>query len=229
VHERDRVHLFDENAWLSFDHESGGPARTGFATNTPHRRDYGAQDFLIGEGARNGAGEEIRWPISFPPSEWRSLRNRLMMRSGGRGIMAYALKTPTHLWIVGIVSTLWNAFGTLDYTMTQTKNVAWLSQITAEQRAWIESAPVWAEAAWAFGVWGALAGSILLLMRSRHAVAAFAVSLGGLAFNTFWQFFATNGSAIMGRSAVWVNVAIWAIAIALLLYARAMKARDVLR
>jgi hypothetical protein len=152
-----------------------------------------------------------------------------MMRNGGRGIMVYALKTPLHLWFVGALSTLWNAFGCLDYTMTQTRNTTWLAQITEEQRAYIASAPVWAEAAWAFGVWGALAGSLLLLMRSRHAVVAFAVSLAGLAFNTFWQFVATDGSAIMGKSALWVNAAIWIIAIGLLLYTRAMKVRGVLR
>jgi hypothetical protein len=40
---------------------------------------------------------------------------------------------------------------------------------------------------WALGVWGALAGSMLLLLRSRRAVTAFAASLVGLAVSTGYQ------------------------------------------
>jgi hypothetical protein len=143
--------------------------------------------------------------------------------------METVVKTPVHLWIVGAVSAVWNAFGALDYSMTQTKNEAWLAQLTPELRAYIDSAPAWAEAAWAFGVWGALAGSLLLLLRSRHAIIAFAASLGGLAFNTVWQFGVTDGIKIMGSSAVWMNLTIWAVAIALLVYALRMKGASVLR
>lgn len=143
--------------------------------------------------------------------------------------METVMKTPVHLWIVGAISAVWNAFGALDYTMTQTRNPAWLAQLSPELMAYIESAPAWSQAAWAFGVWGALAGSLLLLARSRYAVMAFAVSLGGLAVNTFWQFGASDGITIMGSSAVWMNLTIWVVAIALLIYAQRMKGVGVLR
>lgn len=144
--------------------------------------------------------------------------------------MASAIRTPLHLWIVGVVSTLWNSFGCFDYFMTQTRNDAYLAQFTASQRAYFESFPAWMEAAWAFGVWGALAGSLLLLARSRHAVTAFGLSLAGLAASTFYQQvmislppeFATTASTAM-------TAIIWVIAIALLLYAMAMRRRGVLR
>ncbi len=98
-------------------------------------------------------------------------------------------KTPVHLWIVGGLSLLWNCFGGYDYVMTQTSNAAYLAKCsTPEQRAFFDSFPLWMEATWALGVWGALAGSVLLLLRSRHAVTAFAVSLAGLALSTLWQF-----------------------------------------
>ena len=74
--------------------------------------------------------------------------------------------TPRHLWIVGALSLLWNCIGAADYTMTQTRNSAWLQGITAEQLAYLHDFPTWAVSAWALGVWGALAGSILLLLRS---------------------------------------------------------------
>jgi hypothetical protein len=135
--------------------------------------------------------------------------------------VSHCPKTPVHLWIIGIVSLLWNAFGAFDYTMTQTKNQSYLAAFTDEQRAYFDSLPAWADAVWALGVWGALAGSILLLMRSRHAVTAFGVSLAGLLLSTIYQFFISDvdAMAIMPPEAVYITVAIWIIAVALLIYA----------
>lgn len=99
-------------------------------------------------------------------------------------------RTPWHLWAVGILSLLWNAFGGYDYTMSQLRDPAYLQQamgpmgVSVEQAtAWLDSFPVWASAMWAIGVWGSVLGSILLLIRSRHAVTAFAVSFVAAAIN----------------------------------------------
>lgn len=140
------------------------------------------------------------------------------------------VKTPAHLWIVGTVATLWNGFGAFDYVMTQTRNEAYLAQFTPEQRAYFDSFPALMEAAWACGVWGALLGSLLLLARSRHAVAAFIVSLAGLAVSTAYQFTSSSMPEDMKSGAMAVmNLIIWAVAIALLIYAMRMRARGVLR
>jgi hypothetical protein len=139
-------------------------------------------------------------------------------------------RTPAHLWIVGGVSALWNCFGVYDYLMSVTHNAAYLANYSAEQRAYFDAFPAAMVACWALGVWGALAGSLLLLARSRHAVAAFAVSLFGLAASTFYQY--VIGSPPPGSeegSMVLMMVAIWAIAIGLLAYALAMRKRGVLR
>jgi len=138
--------------------------------------------------------------------------------------------TPVHLWVVGVVSALWNAMGVTDYVMTQTRNEAWMAQMTADQVAWIDSAPMIAHASWAFGVWGALLGSLLLLARSRHAVIAFGLSLAGLAVNTGYQLTAPMPSGHMDSTAMLAfHAAIWAVAIALLVYAMRMRRRGVLR
>src|SRR5687768_11459272 len=92
---------------------------------------------------------------------------------GGEADMNDMVRTPLHLWIVGVIALLWNAFGCLDYILTQTNNADYLAQFTNEQRAYMESFPMWNEAAWAVGVWAALLGSLLLLLRSRWAVTAF--------------------------------------------------------
>jgi hypothetical protein len=135
-----------------------------------------------------------------------------------------------HLWIVGAAATLWNAFGCFDYLMTQTRNAQYLAHFTDPQRTYFESFPIWMEAVWAFGVWGGMAGSVLLLLRSRYAVAAFAVSLAGLAISTVYQYvLASPPPGMDSGGMVAMNVAIWVVAIGLLVYAMRMRKRGVLR
>lgn len=143
-------------------------------------------------------------------------------------------KTPAHLWIVGVVSLLWNAIGASDYTLTKMNNDWYLreaSGFTSEQIAYFQSFPLWANIGWALGIWGAIAGSMLLLARSRHAVTAFLVSLAGLAISTVYQF-GTEWSEVMqlfGQGPMIFTAVIWLIAIGLFLYARAMAGKGVLR
>ncbi|HYJ53915.1 MAG TPA: hypothetical protein VEW04_12175 [Allosphingosinicella sp.] len=139
-------------------------------------------------------------------------------------------RTPMHLWVVAILATIWNSFGAFDYLMTQTRNEAYLAGFTDPQRAYFDSFPLWMEATWAFGVWGGLLGALLLLMRSRHAVTAFAVSLAGLAVSTLYQYGLSAPPAdMMSGAMMGMNIAIWAIAIGLLWYAMRMKRAGVLR
>ncbi|MDX1293077.1 MAG: hypothetical protein R3265_09715 [Hyphomonas sp.] len=88
-----------------------------------------------------------------------------------------AAGTPWHLWVVGVLAVLWNAIGAFDFTATVTHWAPYMSNFTEEQQAFFYSFPIWQYAIWAVGVWGAFIGSILLLLRSRYAVWAFAVSL----------------------------------------------------
>lgn len=139
-------------------------------------------------------------------------------------------RTPLHLWVVGVLATVWNAFGAYDYIMTQTRNEAYLAYFTDPQRVYFESFPVWMEATWAFGVWGGLAGALLLLLRSRHAVTAFAVSLLGLAISTVYQYVLNSPPEdMMTGVMIGMNIAIWAIAIGLLWYSMRMRRAGVLR
>ena len=149
--------------------------------------------------------------------------------------MTEGRKTPWHLWVVGVVATLWNAFGVTDYVMTRTRREAWIDQMmpgtdSAKIMAYIDAFPIWASAGWALGVWGALAGSLLLLARSRHAVAAFAVSLLGAISGLGYQL--ANPIDIpemtQGANGVMPYVII-AIAALLLWYAVRQKAAGVLR
>jgi hypothetical protein len=101
-------------------------------------------------------------------------------------------KTPAHLWIVGILSLVWNSIGPVDYVMTRQRNAAWIESMMpgADPNAvfaYVDAFPLWTQAAWGFGVWGALLGSILLLARSRWAVLSFGISLAGAVVSLGYQ------------------------------------------
>lgn len=145
-------------------------------------------------------------------------------------------RTPVHLWIVGILSLLWNAFGAYDYIMSQTRNMDYLGSLapspeaTREMVAMLDAFPTWMEFFWAIGVWGAVAGSVLLLLRNRYAVHAFAASLVGMVVGMLYQATAIDQPEWMTAGAMSVMpYVIILIGIGLLLYARAMAKKGVLR
>lgn len=137
---------------------------------------------------------------------------------------------PAHLWIVGIVATLWNAFGCYDYLMTVTRNQDYLANFPAGVLTYYDSLPTWLTAFWAIGVWGGLAGSLLLLMRSRRSVLAFGLSLVGAVIGIGYQLVIQPMPAILTKGMVGVMpyVAI-AVAAFLLWYAWDEDKRGVLR
>ena len=138
------------------------------------------------------------------------------------------VKAPRHLWIVGILAVLWNAMGAFDYSASQLRLDFYMKAFTPEQLEYFYSFPAWSVAAWAFGVWGALLGSIALLLRKAWAVWAFGISIAGMALTTIHNFVLTDGAALMGPGAVAFSAVIWVVALFLFFYARAMTKRGVL-
>ena len=127
-------------------------------------------------------------------------------------------RVPVHLWIVGALSLLWNGYGCFDYLMTKTRNASYLASLTAEQMAVFERIPGWVDVAWAVGVWGALLGSMLLLLRRRWAVHAFRLSLLGAAVVTAYQIRVAPQPL---SNADWaLTIAVLVVGLALVLYAR---------
>lgn len=133
---------------------------------------------------------------------------------------------PWHLWLVGVLTLLFNAMGILSYTTTKLEMLAEMG-MTPEQIAFMNSYPAWASALWALGVWGAFAGSVLLLLRSRFAVPAMLVAFLGLIGTTIYNYGMAEVPASM--EAPVLDVAIWAVTLFLLVYARTMRAAGVLR
>ena len=143
--------------------------------------------------------------------------------------MQNAVKTPVHFWIVSVVSMLWNSFGAFDYLATKLRLESYMGQFTSEQLDVFYGFPTWMVAAWAIGVWGALFGSLALLLRKTWAVWLFGASLLGLATSSINNFILTDNAKAMGEGASMITIVIWVIALLLFFYARAMAKKGVLR
>ena len=146
---------------------------------------------------------------------------------------AVSARTPAHLWIVGVLATLWNAFGCYDYLMTRMRNTDYLRSMMPDvdpnaMLAYVDGFPIWAQFGWGLGVWGGLAGGILLLLRSRWAVWAFGLSLVGAVLGLGYQLM-NPMPFIEGFMATGMPIIIIVVALALFLYARGQEKKGVLR
>jgi len=95
------------------------------------------------------------------------------------------VKTPWHLWVVGVISLLWNGFGGYDFIQTTTRGEAYFRESGFDQPMidYFNAIPNWVYVPWTLGVWGGVLGSLLLLLRSKWAVPVFALSLLGALVN----------------------------------------------
>lgn len=141
--------------------------------------------------------------------------------------------TPWHLWAVGVLSLLWNGFGGYDFIMTTTQGEAYMRASGFDQAMidYYNAMPMWMYGPWILGVWGAVIGSILLLMRNRLAVWAFGLSLLGAVISLVYGQFITPPPPLPAELAVmqWMPWVITVIAAFLAWYAWTMGKKGVLR
>ncbi|MFM2370768.1 MAG: hypothetical protein RIS85_490 [Pseudomonadota bacterium] len=171
--------------------------------------------------------EGLAHGILSPPRKGRGAMDNLQSDFGPARTRA-----PAHLWAVGVISLLWNSFGCVDYTMTKLDPAAYFASMGMGQTEldYMNGLPAWLSAFWALGVWGSLAGSILLLMRSRHAVTAFAASLLGLIVSQVYQYMGPDMPASMRSPAMYgMSAIIWASLLFFLWYSRRLATQGVLR
>jgi hypothetical protein len=140
-------------------------------------------------------------------------------------------KTPWHLWVVGVLGIPWNGFGCVDYTMTALQGETWLRamKMNDAQIAYMDAMPAWMTAAWAIGVWGGLAGTVLLLLRSKWAYPVFVASLAAFVLTLVYSYGLSNGSEIMPEGTWIMNLVILIGCLFFVWYARMMAKRRVLR
>lgn len=144
--------------------------------------------------------------------------------------MGERIRTPWHLWVVGVLAALWNGFGCFDYFMTQTRRDEWFAQVgmTEAQLAYFNTMPAWTHAAWAIGVWGGLLGAVLLLLRRKWALPVFVVSFLGWAAGAVYAFALSDGMEAMGS--MWpMQIVIGAACVFFIWYAWMLGKKAVLR
>lgn len=135
-------------------------------------------------------------------------------------------RTPWHVWVIGVLTLMFNAMGIVSYLTTKLKMLDQMG-LTPEQVAFMYAYPAWVSAFWALGVWGAFAGSVLVLARSRWAFAAMVVAMIGLVGTTLGNYVILDVPPAMQAPAL--DVAIWAVTVFLLFYTRRMAQAGVLR
>lgn len=80
-----------------------------------------------------------------------------------------ARPVPVWFWIVAVLALLFEAFGCYAYLTDVTRTAEETAGLPVDQQSLMEATPWWIYAAYATAVWGGLAGTVLLLMRRRHA------------------------------------------------------------
>lgn len=144
--------------------------------------------------------------------------------------MTEAKKVPWHLWVVGVIALLWNAYGGYDYYMTMTQGEAYMaaSGVSPEVIAYYMGFPDWMAGVWAVGVWIGVLGAVLLLLRMNWAVYAFFVSLAAFLVSVIYTYGMSGGAAIVGQQGMIMSAVIGAAAVFFLWYAHRMQKRHVL-
>jgi hypothetical protein len=136
------------------------------------------------------------------------------------------VRTPWHLWVVGIVSLLWYVAGAYTIQMAQ---LGRLPHLSPDEIAYYAAKPAWLIVITAISTYGSALASALLLLRSRAAVWLFAIALVFILLNNGIELETGTSRAFAITGATIATVIIVLIAFVLLLYAYLMRKRRVLR
>lgn len=88
--------------------------------------------------------------------------------------------------------------GAMDFTMTQTKNKAYMSAFTPEQLEFFYGFPIWVNISWAVAVWASVLGSLILLFRKALAVPVLLASVLGMIITIIHNYGLSNGFEVTG-------------------------------
>ena len=135
-------------------------------------------------------------------------------------------RTPWHLWVIAILTLLWNGSGAYTIMMAQ---AGWLKDLDAAEAAYYGAQPSWFVIATDVALLLPLAAAVALLLRSRMAAWLFALSLIAIALNDAYDIAAGTSRALADRGWLILTVIIAVITVLQLVYAWAMKKRGVLR
>jgi hypothetical protein len=134
-------------------------------------------------------------------------------------------KPTTNFWIIGGAALVWNLIGLVIYVGHVTMSPEALAKMTEAQQEFFVTTPVWATAAFAIAVNAGVLGSLFLLLRKSWAVPMFALSLAAIIVQDVDAYLLRDAYGILGVNGIIIPSMVFLIAVALLLYSRATKAK----
>ena len=135
-------------------------------------------------------------------------------------------KAPWHLWVVGVLSLLWNAAGA--WTIMSAQSGAPMDMDATEIAYYAAQAP-WFVAVTDMVLISAILAAVALLLRSHWAVHLYGLSVAGIVATGAYDIAA--GTALLLQDQGWLilECVTAGLAVAQLAYAIAMRSRGVLR
>jgi hypothetical protein len=135
-------------------------------------------------------------------------------------------RPPWHLWVVAILTLLWNGSGAYTIIMAQAGR---LSDVDAGEAAYYAAQPLWFVIATDIALLLPLAAAVALLLRRRQAAWLFALSLIVLVVNNVYDIAAGTSLVLTDRGWRITTAMVVVIAALQFWYAQAMKTRAVLQ
>ena len=141
------------------------------------------------------------------------------------------VKTPWHIWLIGVIAVLFNSIGVFDFVMSMAQGAKYQASagMTPDQIAHYQQMPSWMTVVWAVGVFGAFLASILLLLRRKLALPVFVLSLAAFLISLLYTYVLTDGGAVMGQQMAITSAVIAGMLVFFGWYSRFMAVRGVLR
>ena len=141
------------------------------------------------------------------------------------------VKSPWHVWLIGIIAVLFNSIGVFDFVMSMAQGAEYQASagMTPDQIAHYQEMPGWMTVVWAVGVFGALLASILLLVRRKLALPIFVLALAAFLTSLLYTYVLTGGGAIMGQQMAITSAVIAGLLVFFSWYSWFMSVRGVLR
>ena len=135
-------------------------------------------------------------------------------------------KAPWHLWVVGVLSLLWNASGA--WVIMSAQSGAPMD-MDAHEIAYYAAQEPWLVAVTDIALIGATFAAIVMLLRSRRAVHLYGLSIAAIVVASAYEI--ARGTALLLDDRGWLilDCVTWGLAIVQLLYVLAMYQRGVLR
>jgi len=142
-----------------------------------------------------------------------------------------SVKTPWHVWLVGLIAVPFNFIGVFDFVMSMAQGATYQASagMTPDQIAHYQQMPGWMMVVWAVGVFGAFLASILVLLRRKQAWLVFILSLAALAVSLLCTYVLTDGGAVMGQEMAIASAVIAALLVFFSWHAWFVTLRGVLR